>query len=225
MRSFKMLSFDFQQIFLMSSLQAQWSVIEGLDSGSHIWGHLGPLQKQAPPLQTSSSGPIGALQRPCLMTSTLHQMSLATPDHVAKSLWTSALFGKAFSFENRCKFKKQTPVNNFCCGHWRHLASESEYVWLRDGLLQTALEADLPSSIRTNPKDLVRRYLPPGRYTDLFQLYQAFQLSQNQPAASARTFWRVLKARKVQRFVCLFQTAHFLSKLKIGPRLLQGIWC
>lgn len=44
------------------------------------------------------------------------------------------------------------------------------------------------------PSTLPRRYLPPGNYSDLFRLYQAECLAQERPAASATTFFRVLKS-------------------------------
>ena len=61
--------------------------------------------------------------------------------------------------------------------------------------MQTALEADLQdtSTARKGPDDLVKRYLPPGTYADLYHLYTAHQLSNQQPVASMRTFRRALQ--------------------------------
>ena len=53
------------------------------------------------------------------------------------------------------------------------------------------------------PAQLVRRYLPPGCYADLYHLYVSFQRSQDMNVASPTTFYRVLKEtgwRKVLKF-------------------------
>lgn len=208
MRSFKMLGFNFHKSFLCQAhTHTQWSVRVLIPVRP-----VSNLRTSGAPAKASASVANFFERTYWSIAETLpHDLNLA-PDEQGysrsrrKELMNFGIVWESV-YENGCKFK------NICSGHWRHLASE--YAWLRDGLLQTALEADLPSSLRTNPKDLVRRYLPPGRYTDLFQLYQAFQLSQNQPAASARTFWRVLKARMVQRFCCMLsETVSLLICLK-----------
>lgn len=45
-----------------------------------------------------------------------------------------------------------------------------------------------------DPSTLPRRYMPPGNYSDLFQLYQAECFAQQQPSASPSTFFRVLRS-------------------------------
>ena len=45
-----------------------------------------------------------------------------------------------------------------------------------------------------DPETLPRRFMPPGNYSDLFRLYQAECFARCQPAASASTFFRVLRS-------------------------------
>ena len=45
-----------------------------------------------------------------------------------------------------------------------------------------------------DPETLPRRFMPPGNYSDLFRLYQAECFARHQPAASASTFFRVLRS-------------------------------
>ena len=49
----------------------------------------------------------------------------------------------------------------------------------------------------------MRRYLPPGKFSDLYTLYVSFQTARDLPVASQTTFYRVLQEsgwRKVLRF-------------------------
>ena len=55
----------------------------------------------------------------------------------------------------------------------------------------------------TDPKDLPRRFLPPGKYQDLYRVYVAEAFATQQPCASASTFFRTLRKsgwRKKLRF-------------------------
>ena len=71
--------------------------------------------------------------------------------------------------------------------------------------MQSAMHSDLQdtSSMQSRPDELVRRWLPPGKYADLYQIYMAHQLSHGQPVASTSTFFRALKEsgwKRVLRF-------------------------
>ena len=59
-------------------------------------------------------------------------------------------------------------------------------------LINSAL-CSAPGLVETSPEKLVRRYLPPGNFSDLFRLYTAACQAANEPAASCSTFFRVLR--------------------------------
>lgn len=66
----------------------------------------------------------------------------------------------------------------------------------REQLVTALLDAALCSSPglhRDKPEHLPRRYLPPGKYADLYRLFVAFCFSSGTPVCSAATFYRVLK--------------------------------
>ena len=75
---------------------------------------------------------------------------------------------------------------------------------LLDLLVNSALESDLAKSVYTlGPKDLIRRYLPPGNWSDIYHLYISFQNAKNLQCASPTTFFRVVRRggwKKVLRF-------------------------
>ena len=61
----------------------------------------------------------------------------------------------------------------------------------RAKLVDVLLETSMGGSTRmtqTGPENLPRRYLPPGRYTDLFRLYTAECIAHRRPMASSTTF-------------------------------------
>lgn len=64
---------------------------------------------------------------------------------------------------------------------------------LLDSLMTNSFEMDLGVG-NHDPETLPRRYLPPGTYSDLYRLYQAECFAQEQPTASASTFFRVLQS-------------------------------
>eukprot|EP00435_Cladocopium_sp_Y103_P022359 s514_g5.t1 len=64
---------------------------------------------------------------------------------------------------------------------------------LLDALMEHSLQPTLGVG-NHDPATLPRRHMPPGTYSDLFRLYQAECLAQQMPAASASTFFRVLKS-------------------------------
>ena len=100
---------------------------------------------------------------------------------------------------------------------------------LLGALLDSALEADLRrGTLRANPAKLVRRYLPPGKYTDLYQLYVSHQISNSAPVASSSTFFRTLHDAgwsKVLRFRHKSQHAlcHVCHELKSKVRHAKGV--
>ena len=74
------------------------------------------------------------------------------------------------------------------------MATEPNRKKLLDLLLNSALEADLAQSVwQLGPKDLIRRWLPPGNWTDIYHLYISFQNAQELPCASPTTFFRVVR--------------------------------
>lgn len=83
-------------------------------------------------------------------------------------------------------------------------ATEPQRQKLLDLLVQSALESDLArSALKLGPRDLVRRYLPPGTWTDIYHLYLSFQGAKNMRCSSATTFFRVVRKsgwKKVLRF-------------------------
>lgn len=64
---------------------------------------------------------------------------------------------------------------------------------LVDALLSNSLVGQIGIA-NHDPSELPRRYLAPGNYSDLFRVYQSECLAQQQPAASASTFFRTLRA-------------------------------
>ena len=60
-------------------------------------------------------------------------------------------------------------------------------------LVDSAL-CSAPGLLEASPENLPRRYLPPGRFSDLFRLYTAACHAASEPAASAASFFRVLKS-------------------------------
>ena len=75
---------------------------------------------------------------------------------------------------------------------------------LLDLLVNSALESDLAKSVLSlGPKDLIRRYLPPGNWSDIYHLYISYQNAQKLQCASPTTFFRVVRKsgwKKVLRF-------------------------
>lgn len=66
----------------------------------------------------------------------------------------------------------------------------------RTKLVDVLLETSMGGSTRmtqAGPENLPRRYLPPGKYSDLFRLYTAQCLTHGRAAASSTTFFRVLR--------------------------------
>ena len=66
----------------------------------------------------------------------------------------------------------------------------------REELVAALLESALCSSPgfhQQGPNKLVRRYLPPGKYADLYRLYTAYAMASDMGVASSATFYRVLK--------------------------------
>ena len=63
---------------------------------------------------------------------------------------------------------------------------------LVNALLESAL-CSAPGLMRDKPDKLPKRHLPPGKYSDLYQLYCAYCYSSGTAVASAATFYRVLK--------------------------------
>ena len=105
-----------------------------------------------------------------------------------------------------------------------HLATEPQREKLLNLLVDSALESDLSKSVLClGPSSLVRRYLPPGCYSDLYHLYVSFQTSQKLKSASPTTFYRVLRTsgwRKVLRFrnVSQHSACSICSRLKAQLR-------
>ena len=92
---------------------------------------------------------------------------------------------------------------------------------LLDALMDSATDNN-SNAMRTGPEGLVRRYLPPGKYSDLYRLYLASTLTKKQPAASSATFYRTLvnsKWRKVLRFRSLTQHAKCSTCHKLKAKL------
>lgn len=93
--------------------------------------------------------------------------------------------------ETRMKFDPRNP-----------LSTERGRAKLVDVLLETSMGGSTRMT-QTGPENLPRRYLPPGRYTDLFRLYTAECIAHRRPMASSTTFFRVLREsgwRQVLRF-------------------------
>ena len=74
----------------------------------------------------------------------------------------------------------------------RTLDTQSARQGLLQSLLDSALESDLARLQSRGPEGLVRRYLPPGTFSDLYHLYTAHQICHGAPAASSTTFYRTL---------------------------------
>lgn len=100
---------------------------------------------------------------------------------------------------------------------------------LLEALLESALESDLARGVvRSGAQGLARRYLPPGRPSDLYQLYLSHQIAHKAPAASSSTFFRVFNEtgwKQVLRFRAKSQhtmctTCH---KLKVAIRKAKGV--
>ena len=76
----------------------------------------------------------------------------------------------------------------------------------RARLVDVLLETSMGGSTRmtqSGPENLPRRYLPPGRYSDLYRLYTAHCMRCGRPISSSTTFFRVLREsgwRDVLRF-------------------------
>ena len=82
------------------------------------------------------------------------------------------------------------------------LATEPERARLLQLLLDSALESDLSKSVlNLGPDRLIRRYLPPGTYSDLYHLYVSFQTSKNLKVSSPSTFYRVLESSGWKRVI------------------------
>lgn len=85
-----------------------------------------------------------------------------------------------------------------------HRAIEPQREKLLQILVDSALESDLArSALQLGPSNLVRRFLPPGKFADMYTLYVSFQTASGLPVASPTTFYRVLREsgwRKVLRF-------------------------
>lgn len=83
-------------------------------------------------------------------------------------------------------------------------ATEPQREKLLKLLLDSALESDLAKTVlHLGPGQLIRRYLPPGTYADLYHLYVSFQSASKLKVASPTTFYRVLKEsgwKKVLKF-------------------------
>ena len=109
------------------------------------------------------------------------------------------------------------------------LATEPERKKLLNLLMNSALEADLSRSVfQLGPKDLIRRFLPPGNWTDIYHLYISYQNAQGLQCASPTTFFRVVKAsgwKKVLRFRPISQhtTCPCCQKLKAQLRHAKDI--
>lgn len=71
-------------------------------------------------------------------------------------------------------------------------ASEAD----RQRLVEILVEQSLSTHMlqQTNPRTLVRRYLPPGLYSDLYRLYMAERYAANAPVAGPATFYRTLRS-------------------------------
>lgn len=71
--------------------------------------------------------------------------------------------------------------------------------------MQSSMISDLQDAgaMQSRPEELVRRWLPPGKYSDLYHVYMAHQVSHGQPVASTSTFFKALKEsgwKRVLRF-------------------------
>lgn len=101
-----------------------------------------------------------------------------------------------------------------------HLATEPQREKLLQLLMDSALESDMAKSVlNLGPENLIRRFLPPGKYSELYHLYASFQVAHNLHTASPTTFYRILRSsgwRKVLRFRPLSQhsACNVCSKLK-----------
>lgn len=84
------------------------------------------------------------------------------------------------------------------------VATEPGRQKLLDLLVNSSLEADMTKAVLPlGPKDLIRRYLPPGNWSDIYHLYISFQNAQSLQCASPTTFFRVVRKsgwNKVLRF-------------------------
>lgn len=98
---------------------------------------------------------------------------------------------------------------------------------LLDALMTNSFEMDVGIGDH-DPATLPRRFLPPGTYSDLYRLYQAECFAQQQPIASATTFFRVLRQsgwkRKIKfRAESTHAQCWVCHKLKSGVRNARGI--
>ncbi len=61
-------------------------------------------------------------------------------------------------------------------------------------MVNSSLESDLARSVLPlGPKNLIRRFLPPGNWSDIYHLYLSYQSAQNLQCASPTTFFRVVR--------------------------------
>lgn len=73
-------------------------------------------------------------------------------------------------------------------------ATEPDREKLVELLANSALESDLARSVLPlGPDKVIRRYLPPGNWSDIYHLYVSFQASQGLDCASPSTFFRVVR--------------------------------
>ena len=111
----------------------------------------------------------------------------------------------------------------------RPLATEPAREHLLQLLVDSALDSDLSQCVwHSDPSKLIRRYLPPGCYSDLYHLYTSYQVAANLPIASPTTFYRVLKSsgwRKVLKFrpFNTHSTCWVCHRLKAKLRHAQGV--
>lgn len=109
------------------------------------------------------------------------------------------------------------------------MATEPDRGRLLQLLLDSALESDLAKSVlNLGPDRLIRRYLPPGTYADLYHLYISFQTSKNLKISSPSTFYRVLESsgwKRVLKFrpVSQHSACTICQKLKARLRHSQDV--
>ena len=78
------------------------------------------------------------------------------------------------------------------------------------------------------PRNLAKRYLPPGKYSDMYQMYVSHQMASSEPCASSTTFYRVLNESGWRR-VLIFRgksqhsQRHVCAKLKSQLRHARGL--
>ena len=84
------------------------------------------------------------------------------------------------------------------------------------------------SVLQLGPRNLIRRYLPPGTWTDIYHLYISYQSAQSLQRASPTTFFRVIRDhgwRKVLRFrnVSQHTACPTCQKLKAALKHANGL--